>query len=243
MPRVDWFFGRGLSIGCGLTWTVPTDWYHFPRAEQIARITAAVTAEMSSPSLDTHVIHDFLNFLAARTIAPWRHQFYTTNWDFLLQREMQNLGLHDLPSWLASNHVYHLNGTVEQLPDNQHRSKFVLETDTADARVATLEGNKAFDQLVWNQRFVVVGMSFEAEVDRFLLRAIKRIEGKLPIGESVWIVVNPDSSAVAKLSGQLKEAIPHAKVEPVVSTFGNWFQAGLPELVASGATAHAAQPE
>lgn len=24
--RVDWFFGRGLSVGCNLNWAVPQEW-------------------------------------------------------------------------------------------------------------------------------------------------------------------------------------------------------------------------
>jgi hypothetical protein len=69
-PRVDWFFGRGLSIGCGLKWSVPADWNSLPRADQIARIKAAVLAEMSAQYVDTSDIWHFLSLLANHTVAP-----------------------------------------------------------------------------------------------------------------------------------------------------------------------------
>lgn len=160
-PRVDWFFGRGLSIGCGLTWTVPAAWNILPRVEQIARIRDAITVEMSAPYVDVSDIRQFLTLLAHHTAVPWQHQFHTTNWDYLLQREILALGHTVQPAWCAEAHVYHLNGTAEVLPNNSHRSAFVLESDPACARSATVEGNIAFSRFIWNRTFVVVGMSFE----------------------------------------------------------------------------------
>lgn len=238
MPsRVDWFFGRGLSIGCGLTWSVPGDWAELPRDVQIGRIKEALLAEMTAAYVDTADIKHLLGVLATRTVAPWQHQFFTTNWDYLLQREILNLGLTAQPSWCAETHVNHLNGTVEVLPDNSRRSAVVLESDTGNARTSTLEGDNAFNKLIWNQTFVIVGMSFECEVDKFLLSALRRVEDDLPAGESLWVVVNPNTRALGASSARLKAALPRAKIIEVPMAFGAWLQAKLPELQACGAIA------
>lgn len=236
-PRVDWFFGRGLSIGCGLTWSVPTEWAGLARDNQISQIKAAVSAEMSARHVDTTDIRNFLDVLAQHTVDSWQHQFHTTNWDYLLQRELLKLGHTVQPSWCAETHVYHLNGTVEELPDNSRRSAFVLESDTGAARQSSVEGNKAFEKLIWNQTFVVVGMSFECEVDKFLLGALRDVEDDLPIGESLWLVVNPDAHALAASCERLNAALPRAVVTPIHATFGAWLRAQLPELRACGAIA------
>lgn len=234
-PRVDWFFGRGLSIGCGLPWSVPPDWSNLHREEKILQIKAALSAEMDASHVDTTTIHMFLNTLATRTVKPWQHQFYTTNWDYLLQREIGRLELTVLPDWCAGTHVYHLNGTVEILPENARRSAFVLESDFADARTSTHEGNVAFEKLIWNQSFVVVGMSFECAVDKFLLASLQKVEDDLPIGESRWILVNPDAQALAVAASQFRKALPHADVLEVPLSFDMWLEAGLPELQEFGA--------
>lgn len=192
---------------------------------------------MTAPYVDTTEIRLFLDTLATHTVKPWQHQFHTTNWDYLLQREILNLGLSIQPDWCAETHVYHLNGTVENLPDNSRRSAFVLESDGADARTSTLEGNTAFDKLIWNQTFVVVGMSFECEVDKFLLSSLRKIGDDLPVGESHWLVVNPNPEALAASCSRLKAALPHAKISAVPSSFGTWLRARLPELQARGAVA------
>ena len=83
--RVDWLFSRGLSIGCGLSWSVPSNWNQLPRNEQIGRIKAKLRDEMSSPNIDCSDIRDLLQMLARNTVTPWQHLFLTTNWDDLLQ--------------------------------------------------------------------------------------------------------------------------------------------------------------
>lgn len=232
---VEWFFGRGLSIGCGLTWGVPPEWNAYPRDEQIARIKAAITSEMSAAYVDTKDIRLFLNLVAKHTVSPWRHQFHTTNWDFLLQREILALGHKAEPPWYAEAHVYHLNGTVEDLPDNSRRSAFVLESDPPQARVATTEGDIAYNKFIWSQTFVVVGMSFECEVDKYLLSALKRVEDELPIGESFWVVLNPNADALSTTCARLQAALPRAKIVSRASTFRAWLNAQLPELQSHGA--------
>lgn len=236
-PTVEWFFGRGLSIGCGLTWAVPAEWHALPRDDQIARIKVAVLSEMSASHIDTSDIRYFLDLLANRTVSHWRHQFHTTNWDYLLQREILALKHTVQPPWCAESHVYHLNGTVEDLPDNSRRSLFVLESDPAHVRVATTEGKIAYNKFIWSQTFVIVGMSFECEVDRYLLSAIQRVEDDLPIGESYWIVLNPDVNALTSTCARLQAALPRARVVSNATTFGEWLRARVPELQSRGAIA------
>jgi hypothetical protein len=234
---VEWFFGRGLSIGCGLPWVVPPDWCAFPRDELIARIKATLVSEMSGAHVDTSDIRQFLNLLANSTVSPWRHQFHTTNWDFLLQREILALAHKEMPQWCAETHVYHLNGTVEDLSDNSRRSVFVLESDRSYYRVSTTELNIACSKFIWSRTFVVVGMSFECEVDKYLLYTLNRVGDDLPVGESYWIVLNPDAKALSKTCASLQEALPRAKIVDKVATFRAWLDDGVPELRSRGAVA------
>jgi len=213
------------------------EWHALPRDDQIARIKAAVLSEMSADHINTNDIRYFLDLLADHTVAPWRHQFHTTNWDYLLQREILSLGHAVQPPWCAGTHVYHLNGTVEDLQDNSRRSKFVLESDPPDARVSTTEGDTAYNKFIWSQTFVVVGMSFECEVDKYLLRALQHVEDDLPIGQSHWIVVNPNADALSTACERLKTALLGATIIGNASTFGSWLSSQVPELQSRGAIA------
>lgn len=236
--RVDWFFGRGLSIGCGLSWSVPPDWHQLPRDEQIKRIKTALRTEMNGLTIeDCSDIRSLLRTLSENTVAPWRHLFITTNWDDLLQREVLALGHAELPMWLASTHVYHLNGTVEELPNNQNRSPFLLETDPSEQRTSTIEADVAFNKIVRNRTFVIVGMSFECEADKFLLRSLSRVQDDLPIGESEWIVINRNGNTLAGVKDRIQTALPHSTVRTVPTTLRTWLDANAPELQASGVLA------
>lgn len=232
---VDWLFGRGLSIGCGLEWVVPCNWKVLPREEKIQRINLTLRHEMEQSNVNCRVIQQLLTLLARDTVAGCRHQFITTNWDYLLQREVLALNLKQLPPWLANSHVYHLNGTVECLPDNQHRSPFLLEEDPAKRRTSSVEANKIYGKIIWDKTFVVVGMSFECEMDKFLLRSLGRVANDLPIGESNWIIVNPDSTALAASSKRIKRALPGSIIQTVPSPFDCWLDSGMPELRSLGA--------
>src|SRR5688572_24443803 len=100
-----WFFGRGLSIECGLTWRVPAEWRADDRPAQIAAVKAAIRREMDAPGINTTSIRTFLTALAQRTHDSWHHRFITTNWDYLLQREVLRLPFSTLPPWLQKSHV------------------------------------------------------------------------------------------------------------------------------------------
>jgi hypothetical protein len=80
-------------------------------------------------------------------------------------------------------------------------------------------------------------MSFECDVDKYLLSALQRVEDDLPIGESYWIVVNPSADALSATCERLQAALPRAKIVGNASAFGAWLRARVPELVARGAIA------
>jgi hypothetical protein len=138
---------------------------------------------------------------------------------------------------MASSHVFHLNGTVEHLPDNSNRSPFLLEEDPASQRCFTPEANIAYNYMLWDRAFVVVGMSFECETDKFLLNSISRVEDDLPIGEAIWIVINRNKAALEVSSSRIANALPHATVHRVHSDFGTWQENGMKELRDRGAIA------
>jgi len=190
--------------------------------------------EMTRSSVDRTVIQKLLQILAKHTTVGWQHLFVTTNWDYLLQHEIERLELAVQPPWMANSHVFHVNGTVEILPDNSNRSQFLLEEDSAVRRHFAPEANIAYNHMIWGQTFIVVGLSFECATDRFLLRALNRVEDDLPIGESTWFLLNPDMSALEESGGRISRALPHADVKLVQRTFGAWLDDGFPELCAHG---------
>jgi hypothetical protein len=235
--RIDWLFGRGLSIACGLEWSVPPAWKARPRDEQIGLIKPAVRREMSASYVDSKPVAALLNLLDTRTTRGWRHKFLTTNWDYLLQREILSMGLTQLPTWMDNSHVFHLNGTAEDLPDNSNRSPFLLEEDPSTQRCFAPEANVAFNAMMWNRHFVVCGMSYECATDKFLLHRLGQVEDCLPIGESSWIVVNPDKAAADLCGSRIAGALPRADVVTVHCGLTKWIADGAKELRGFGAIA------
>lgn len=232
---VNWIFGRSLSIACNLSWSVPPEWKVLQRDEIIERIKSTLRKEMDLPLIDSSLIKRLLRTLEKHTENNWRNRFITTNWDYLIQREIESLELKVLPSWLSNSHVYHLNGTIEELDNNEHRSPFLLEEDPSNQRCFTPEANSAYNHMIWDRTFVVVGMSFECETDKFLLNALGRVENDLPIGESTWIVVNRNSNAVSLSCSKIQGFLPRATAVGVCTDFNSWVDSGLPELQELGA--------
>lgn len=233
---VEWFFGRGLSIGCGLNWNVPDKWKSLPREDQVAKIKIAILQEMSRTHIDTRDIETFLDILATKTQQDWQHRFHTTNWDYLLQREISRRFPAGTvkPWWLASSHVYHHNGTAEIPPGDSFRSQLLLETDPQAARRPSPESESAFEKLINSRLFVVVGMAFECAVDRFLFTALKRVQDDCPVGESCWLVINPVANTLKNTHSKILAAIPDAMISTRKTYFGCWVHGNLPELVKIG---------
>jgi len=229
-----WLFGRGLSIACNLTWTVPHSWLWIPRWCRVALIKRRIRSEMNRPIIRPRIIQAYLQTIQNRTQPGWRHLFVTTNWDYLLQKEIEALHLTVQPPWMANSHVFHVNGTVEVLANNTKRSPFLLEQDQAAQRHFTPEASMAYGYMIWQRTFIVVGMSFECETDRFLLSALNRVEDDLPIGESTWFLVNSHPQALATSSARISTALPHARVIPLATTFEAWLNNNCAELRAHG---------
>jgi len=166
--------------------------------------------------------------LSRRTATGWRHRFLTTNWDTLLEREVDAACPIECPPWLESSFVFHLNGTVQNVLDSSRRSCFLLESDPIDTRIAKLESNLAFASMTWSDAFVVVGMSFECATDNSLLTALGNVP--LPVEGSRWIVVNPDESALGTVCANIQSRLPNATVIGVRKGFAEWLHAGLSEL-------------
>jgi hypothetical protein len=213
---------------------VPDEWRHVPREEKIELIREALRKEMNTAQVDCSIIHDLLELLGRHTSLSFRHRFITTNWDYLLQRKILQLKLEVLPPWMDNNHVFHLNGTVEELMDNSHRSRFLLEEDPADQRHSTVEGDVVFNKMIWDRTFVVVGMSFECQTDKFLMTSLGSVKDDMPIGESLWIVVNPDKDALRISCARISEKLPHATVVGVRKTLAKWIDDRFPELQTRG---------
>jgi len=220
-------------MACNLRWGVPSDWARLSREIKIDRIKLELRMAMDAPDVDCSVIRNYLFQLESRTSQSCAHRLVTTNWDYLLQREILNMGFETLPKWLLSSHVSHLNGTIENL-DSDYRSPFLLEEDLGSQRWATPEADIAYNEMLGAKCVVVVGMSFECETDRFLLAAMHRAEDDVPLGEALVIVLNLDQAALDKVSKRIKASLPRAKIWPVRQSFEAWVDEGMPELRAAG---------
>ena len=97
-----------------------------------------------------------------------------------------------LPKWLENSHVFHINGTIEEMENNQYRSPFLLPEDNVNRRYKTLEANKAFGRMLTARIFVVVGMSFKCIIDKSFLEMLGIFGNDMHVGESRWIVVNTE---------------------------------------------------
>lgn len=149
-------FRAGPSIANGLPWVIPEQWKrdliagNAERAAHVKMIVKALREEMDRPSIHAGVYQRLLKAMATRTVDQGYHRLITTNWDYLLQREVD--------AWIDANQpghaprflnatVYHFNGSVE--PGNyENRSPFLLETDSAEFRRSTFEANQASDFLL-----------------------------------------------------------------------------------------------
>ena len=220
-------------MGCGLGWDLPKEWEMLARDQKVIQIKDTLNNLMNDPKINTRVVQQFLSHLEMQTNKGWRHLFGTTNWDYLLQREVLKLGLTTLPPWLASSHVFHINGTVEHLLDNTNRSPFILVEDPANIRTPSSEADIFFNRMIWQKIFIVVGMSFECDSDRFLLSAINQVGDALPIGESFWIIINPDQNILNLLEHRIKNALPRAKIISFCDTFNDWINLNFPGLNAT----------
>jgi hypothetical protein len=184
---------------------------------------------MDAPGVNRAPIRDFLQFLSERTRDCWRHRFLTTNWDFLLQQEIDKFAPESVPDWLCTTLVFHLNGTVEV---SKNRSAIVLREDKE--RTSSQELNEALGYMAWGSIFVLVGVCFECEADKTLFNLLNKVQDMLPVGESHWIIVNPCPADVDRLRKLIELKLPQASVTPVCDTLTCWHNTGFVGLTEKG---------
>mgnify|MGYP006995578222 FL=1 len=229
---LNWLFGRGASVASGLTWTVPKEWESLGRVEVIGKIKRDLSLKMDEAT--TSVYRKFLSILAKKTQAEWRHRFITTNWDYLLQKTIDEKPDEELPWRLADNWVYHLNGTIESLPDNSQRSPFLLESDPSDQRIVSFEANDAYNKMIWDDLFIVIGMSFECQIDKGLLGALRRVEDDMPVGGSRWLILDSSRQTLERVAQNIRSALPRSKIKTVQNRFESWVDSEMLELIDLG---------
>ena len=237
-----WLFGCGASIANGLSWVVPEEWKRdliggqVTREEHICIIKNAIREIMENIPVPCDPYRRILDCMNERTVDEGYHHLFTTNWDYLLQREVDAWVNDNRPGWqppfLSDSWVYHLNGSVEE-GDFQNRSPFMLETDSAYDRTRSYEANQAFNRLLWSTLVIIVGMSFECDTDRGLMGALKNHEDNCPIGNAGFIVVDPCREALDKTFGMLAECFPRAVGCRINKGLSEWIDDGMTDLVGS----------
>lgn len=234
-------FGVGASISNGLAWIVPKKWKEDLIAGNISRevhvemIVNTLRKEMAMPSVHASSYRRLLDIVATQTVSKCYHRLITTNWDYLLQREVDDWIGENLPGYVPEflkpdGMVTHLNGSIEP-GDFQNRSPFLLETDSSDFRKAAVEANKAFNKLLWSNLIVIVGMSFECDIDKGLLATLKIHEDNMHIGLALFVVVDPIEESLEKTIIRLAACFPRARVLRVQKRLEDWIDEGMPELV------------
>lgn len=239
--KCTWLFGRGASIASGLDWRVPPEWKNSlkqgkdTRDEHIAKIKKALKAEMNDPKVHSRPYRGLLEIMH-RNREFCYHLVTTTNWDFLLQKEInwwyENKSGKVVPEFLADGNVWHFNGTVQ--PDLKNQGPFLLETDGARFRKATFVERQAYSKLYWSNLIVIVGVSFEARVDKGLLGALKSVEDDLPIGKATFLVVDSCKQTNDRTFSNLVHCFPRAEGIQIYQGFEEWVNGGMPELVKGG---------
>ncbi len=241
MPQdCTWVFGRGASIANGLSWVVPQAWKNDLIAGRVARdahvhmITEALREEIARVPQGMTPYRRLLDIMATKTVAEGHHRLLTTNWDYLLQRDVLNWVEANTPGYaprFLSTHatVYHLNGSVEP-GDFKNRSPFMLETDSASVRRATFEANQALTLLLWSTLIVIVGMSFECDMDRGLLATLRAHEDNVPIGNALFVIVEPSKETLESTYAKLAYCFPRAGGIRVNQGLAEWIDSGMPKL-------------
>jgi hypothetical protein len=173
--------------------------------------------------------------MGSDTLEMGFHRLLTTNWDYLLQRELEAWMKERYggraPRFLATyGTVYHLNGSVER-GEWQNRSPLMLETDDARGRVSSHEANAGFNLILESRLIVIVGMSFECDTDRGLLGALLKHEDDMPIGGAHFVIVDPVESSLCATYEKLAYCFPGGSLMKVPRGFAEWIDAGTPELV------------
>ncbi|MFT6349395.1 MAG: hypothetical protein ACJAYB_002416 [Psychromonas sp.] len=228
--KVVWLIGRGASIACGLHWNLSESEGKLNRESQISIIKEKLPQAMKKVNSEPY--SKLVRILEKRTTSKYFHRFVTTNWDCLLQNELSSLceSKESVPNAFGMNsHVYHLNGTVEDTPEDL-RSKILLESDKPELRKMRFESNEAFNAILESNIFVVVGMSFECVIDRYTLAALGHHGTEMPVASSNWLLVNPSREQAEKVANEIRGYLPDTKFKFVNEGFDEWIRRGAREL-------------
>jgi len=233
--RCIWFFGSGASIENGFEYKEPEERKKKDRNERVMLIHKDVSAKMQKVS-NVPIYKELLLNLASYTSKNWQHLFCTTNWDYLLQREIDRLFPEKKPPWLNDNLVFHLNGTVEPHSEDSvfTRQSILLPDDPLDYRKRTIETNIAFTKIFAQKMFVVVGMSLNYEIDRILPPIIEYINDGINFGPK-WLIVNKCKNDFNLVDRYIKDTIRGVTLlrrEEI--TFEKWLKNGMQELQREG---------
>lgn len=218
-----WLFGRGASIASGVTWEEPQEWEGKDRQERIRNIDRNLTEQMQNIPVGENPYSRLLFMLENKP--RQKNLFVTTNWDYLLQREINSKNYTSPLEWLEDSQVFHLNGSVEKWGDTRYRSPILLPND--NSRKNSLEFQRAFNQIIWANFFVIVGLSFKHKVDAQLIELLKPHEDNMPFGEGEYLIVNDSLEDLKRLESILKRNFPRSKVIKVQDNFKSWVDANF----------------
>lgn len=229
---IVWFFGRGASIANELSWTEPQKWKSLSREERIQKIKDSLLIAMQKIPVGTGTYNKFLTVLESFKDSNCTHLFITTNWDYLLQREIDKIITNKIcPGWLINSHVFHLNGSIEETPQ-KNRSPFLLPDDPPDLRKKTYEANQALQYaLIGPRLFVVVGISFMYKMDKALLSFLHLHQDNLRFGEGEWIILDCNEEALNDTCCSFRKTLPRAGIIPVNKKFQDWVKDDLSEFL------------
>ena len=242
MPQdCTWVFGRGASIANGLSWVVPQEWKDDLISKRVTRdthvhmIAETLREEIARVPRGATPYRRLLNVMSTKTVANGHHRLLTTNWDNLLQRDVFDWVEANTPGYAprflsTPGTVYHLNGSVEQ-GNFKNRSPFLLETDSPSVRKSTFEANQALNLLLWSTLVVVVGMSFECNMDCGLLGTLRAHQDNVPIGSASFVIVEPNKEKLESTYAKLEDCFPRAGGIKVNKGFVEWMDSDMPELV------------
>jgi hypothetical protein len=101
-------------------------------------------------------------------------------------------------------------------------------------RKKAVEANVAFNHLIWQRYFIIIGMSFSCKMDRSFLSTIGRFQDDLPIGESSWLIMNRNQQSLDSVTSRIGAVLPRSEICVLKVDFASWVNGPMKELQALG---------